>query len=354
MRRLFVRNLHINSLLSFLLIGISLSSCQTIAIYNYEGMVAPKVIIPSDVKTMAFVDRNLRYMQDTVGMYYMDYYKINKDTVIYDDMMAEQVYQGFDHSKSELLAIDTLPFYSLDKVDLKGRRLYQPLQWSTVDSLCSINNSDILISLEDIQIYTKYSTMEIEYGQMAFVDINYFAVWRIYDPLLKKYIDERVIADSLFLEEQGGSFRALRKIENIKRKKIIKDIAYYVGEQYAQYLSPSWQKMERKYFVSGSSEFDVANYYVQKDDFDSAILIWEKLTRSDDLKIAARACFNMAFAMELQGKFKQAEAWLNQSQEHYKRLSKPAVEYKYLQDYKKELTSRFQNNYRLEKFFGKE
>jgi tetratricopeptide (TPR) repeat protein len=349
-----IKNLIVGGILIFS--GIFIISCQTLTPYTYEGMVAPKVIVPPDVKTMAFVDRNISFKQDTNTMYYKYDDIVWKDTVNYDPLIFKYCYSGFSENLSEFFALDTLPFYRLKKEMKSGIRKYQPLSWETVDSICRINNSDVLVCLEDVLIYNEYEIIEdvVDVGNVGITDIKYFVIWRIYDPLTQTYTDERVVNDSLFTEVDAYSKRLLIQEKMPKRAEVMRDVSYEIGRQYAKYLSPKWITISRKYFSTGDQRLTVAEYYLQNDQLDKAIQLWREVAESEKSKIAARACYNLAFALEIKGEYKEANHWIRKSVKKYKELKSLPPEFKQVKEYTTELILRTQNYYRLNKFFGEE
>ena len=58
----------------------------------------------------------------------------------------------------------------------------------------------------------------------------------------------------------------------------------------------------------------LAKSYVKKGDWDAAIEIWMPLTDDQDVKISARAAFNMALASEIKGGLETAIEWAKKAQ----------------------------------------
>jgi len=330
-----------------------LSSCQTTALYQFEGLRAPDIIIPPDVKTYGFVDRNTSFDIDTLNQYF----KLNTlsflDSINYDSIKALNCHSGLSENLSEYLAVDTIPFVQLPSKYILGNRNYDPMPWEQVDSICELTGSDVLICLEDIQIFNKYDVIEEE-EYWGLTDINYYSIWRIYDPLVKKYHDERIITDSLYTEVNSTSHQKLVEEKLPKRLELMSEVSYEIGKQYAELISPAWKNMPRKYFVAGDKDFGLARYYLENDNLDQSMLLWEKLSKSEKVKIAGRAAYNMAMGYELKEEFSKANHWMRKSINFYRKLEKKPSEYKIVKEYYKLLTERTQNNYRLDKFFGEE
>lgn len=340
----------------FLLLGvlpILFAGCQTMALYNFEGLKAPQVIIPPDVKTIGFVDRNLSFDSDTLS----DYYKLNlityKDTASYDEIRALNCHLGFSENISEYFSLDSVSYIRLPEQHISGERKYDPVSWEQIDSICNETGSDILVCLEDLQIFNEFETILGE-ESWGITDVKYFVVWRIYDPLLKKYHDTRIIADSLYTEVSAYSYDRLMKEKMPSRQKINADVSYEIGRNYADLISPQWVSFTRKYFIAGHQDFSLASYYLNNNSIDQAMEVWKKHVESDDKKLAGRASYNLALAYELKEEFQEASHWARRAIKKYQELEKEPKEFKFIKEYYKELISRMQNDYLLDKFFGKE
>lgn len=328
-----------------------LVSCQTLSIYSFQGLNAPKVIIPSDVKTIGFVDRNTSFKIDSVSQIYTVNSTLLIDTTDFNIVLSTNCYQGFTENLSEYLVMDSIPFIQLDKKEMKGNRDYKPMKWDLVDSICASTGSDVLICLEDIQLYNNYTVFEdvLYYG---IADVNYYAIWRIYDPLNQTYIDEQIVIDSLFSEVSSSSYNRLIEDKLPKREDLFKDVSYQIGNQYADMLAPKWIDITRKYFASGNDRLAISKYYIDRGDWESPIILWTEISNEDDFKLAGRACYNLAFANEIKGDFLTANQWILKSIYNYKKLKSLPSEFKIVEKYTLELNERAKNKEKLDRFFG--
>ncbi|PKQ66913.1 hypothetical protein BZG01_08915 [Labilibaculum manganireducens] len=328
-----------------------LSSCQTLSLYSFQGLNAPKILIPADVKTIGFVDRNTSFKIDTVSQYYLINSTLLTDTTDYSTDISTNCYLGFTENLSEYLAMDSIPFIQLDKKEISGDRDYTPMKWELVDSICESNGSDILICLEDVQLYNKYTVFEdiLNYG---ITDANYFAVWRIYDPLKQTYLDEQIVIDSLFSEVTSPSYNRLIEEKLPKRKDLFKDVSYEIGNQYADMLAPKWIDITRKYFASGDDRLAISKYYIDQGDWETPISLWTEISDEKDDKLAGRASYNLAVAYEIKEDYVQANRWIRKSIFHYKTLKSLPSEFKLVTAYTLELLERTKNKEKLDLFFG--
>lgn len=334
-----------------------LSSCKITDIYKYENLKSPKVILPADIKTIGFLDRNISFDTDSLSNYYLLNKKQKKDTTNYNSTQIKNSYAGFIENISDILSTNTIPLIRLPKQHISGRRNLQPLSWSKVNQICAKYGTDILVCLEDIQIFNEYSSFidSDEEGEDIYVGltlIKYASIWRIYDPLTEKYLHEQLIVDSLYTSNESYSKKSLYQ-KMPSRASIQSDVAYQIGSDYAQVISPKWRNIKRYYFVAGNRDFSVANYYLQNKNLDKAMAVWHNIEKNNSGKIAARAAFNLAFAYEIKEDYKQAGHWLRKSAALYNKLKKVPSELNIVKDYVEELKLQTKNYYRLNKFFGK-
>jgi tetratricopeptide (TPR) repeat protein len=65
------------------------------------------------------------------------------------------------------------------------------------------------------------------------------------------------------------------------------------------------------YSVPPLPDFAMADEYVQKGEWDNAILLWKRYADESNGKIAINARYNLALGYEMKDDFDTAEKWLN-------------------------------------------
>lgn len=340
--------------LSVLSLMLLLPACKTISTVQFQALEAPDIVIPSDVSRIAFVDRNQHFPSDSVIHYYSVTSVSIKDTIDHTQNMSLNCYQGFIENLSEFWSQDSIPFIRLPRKMMPDTtRHFTPLSWETVDSICQASQSDVLVVLEDILAFNKHEIVEGD-DYWAFTDVHYYGKWRIYDPLYKKFYDDRLLVDSLFMEVTDGSFNKLVNEKLPSREQMLNDAAYELGRSYVDLISPKWVDVSRNYFVSGDKRLSAALYFMNKNEFDSAISIWKSLINMNDLKLAGRAAYNLAVVHEMKGDLKNAMGWIRKSIYLYKSMKNRPDEYKEIEAYTLVLNSRWDNGKKIKRFFGEE
>jgi hypothetical protein len=74
----------------------------------------------------------------------------------------------------------------------------------------------------------------------------------------------------------------------------------------------------RDYFVKGTNNLEIAKRKAQTGKWDEAGKLWELETENPKIKIAGRACYNMAIINEINGSLDDALGWAQKSWEDYK------------------------------------
>ena len=83
------------------------------------------------------------------------------------------------------------------------------------------------------------------------------------------------------------------------------------GENYSKRFSASWQTVKRNYSVPPLPDFSAADEYVQKGEWDNAILLWKRYAADNKGKMAINARYNLAFGYEMKDDINAAQKWLS-------------------------------------------
>lgn len=351
--KLIKSSLKLISLVVILMV-IILPSCKTISSVQFQSLEAPHIILPSDVSRVAFVDRNQHFPSDSLEQYYSISGVIVKDSIDQTKDMPLNCYYGFVENLSEFWPQDSVPFIHLPKKIMPDTTRYvEPLSWEIVTSLCRLNQVDVLVVLEDIQATTQHEIVEVD-SYWAMNEVSYLGKWRIYDPLLEKFHDNRSIVDSLFMEVSDANFNRLISEKIPRREEMMNEAAYELGKEYVDLISPKWVNVNRDYFVFGDKRLSSAPYFIKRNEFNTAINMWESITKEKDLKLAGRAAYNLAVIHEMKGDLKNARGWIRKAIYFYKSMQNIPDEYKETEAYALVLNSRWVNVKKIKRFFGEE
>jgi len=100
---------------------------------------------------------------------------------------------------------------------------------------------------------------------------------------------------------------------------LVNNSCIYLGNSFGAKMIPTWIPTDRMYYKSRNSDMLKAEKFAIDQDWLKAAEIWNKQAKNKNRKIAAKACFNMALACEMEGKPDLAIAWLVKSYSSLKR-----------------------------------
>jgi hypothetical protein len=220
----------------------------------------------------------------------------------------------------------------LNDIDFRASRigiLPPVLSGRIVDSICHITGTDALFALERFDTDTKisYSTpsgkIDTPLGNIPVIGLQVSmetiikSGWRIYVPGNPDIMDEFSFAESLVFTSKGiNPVTAVQALTG--RKEAIKEVSRNAGHTYALRLLPFRLRVTRDYFVKGTNNFKIAKRKAQTGKWDEAGKLWELETSNPKMKIAGRACYNMAIINEINNSVEDALAWAQKAWEDYK------------------------------------
>lgn len=223
-------------------------------------------------------------------------------------------------------------------------RVVLPLAWQIVDSLSNTHDCQAIVSLEYLKVRPYYDTYPIWRGDYkeyyGFIKVSTYAYWRVYNVVSQKIELGQLLTDTLIWEKNDWT----EVTPGNQLPGVFEACAYAgadAGERFAQLIAPQWQKDSRTIYVpSANKDMNRAYQLAIQGNWLDAAALWQKLSSSNDKKLAAQAAFNMALANEMLSKFDISIKWLEFAESKYPHL-------KFLNDYDELLKQRIHNNYSL-------
>lgn len=206
---------------------------------------------------------------------------------------------------------DTLNF----DIELKS------MNWDTIRAISERNRSDVVISLDGLNITHVYSAKSAySFGadfnalfyRIGTLKIYLSALFRVYDPEKKHLIEKYFYSDTIFWESEGRSLHSA--IRNLPSKKdAISEAAYWSGFYYGERFIPKWEEVDRFYFTRGHPKLREAAILAKEEKWLEAAKIWRVLAYGPDKKVASRATLNMALVSEMHDSLDAALNWAKKS-----------------------------------------
>ena len=223
-------------------------------------------------------------------------------------------------------------------INTEGMTLTQRIPWQKIKEVCDNHGVDAIFSLAyyeaDTQLSLKKKKIEEQNMMRQMVKMPGHEItletliengWRIYDPYNQEVIDELVFNRQITSKAQGTN--PLYALESITdRRDVILEQSTEAGSNYGKRLLPQERELIRDYYVRGSKKFVAAKELVANGDWKAAAVLWRQETTNDKLKVQAKACYNMAFYNEMNGKYELAMDWAEKATD----LSKTKATNQYL------------------------
>lgn len=292
--------------------------CEPLTSIQIETLEPAKIDFPGNFNKIIFINADTDINNDK-----------KVDSVLYD-MITSEMNLGFLQSIKTTASIDTLDYLYLQGFP-KNHLLYNDsvISWAYLEYLSKkAGSADVFIILESIKIslsnessvdYMAYPTVYIKHREMA-VNIK----WSVYDLNQKIRLDDYNFTDTLYWEKiaytEENALKAMPSME-----KNLREMSYFAAFDYGKRILPSWNRENRYYFQEGNKNFNKATQLIKhENDWNIAIDIWLEETNNKDRELASRACFNLALAYEIKGKFDLAIQWARES---YRIKSKTKTQY---------------------------
>jgi hypothetical protein len=312
--------------LPLLLLAAILSSCKTQQLWLTVVEPAP-VTLSKDIIRVGVINRSMP-TDETRILDVIDK-ALSLEGVNLDKDGAQQAVKGLS---DELLNNNRFSeVKTLSDIDFRTPKLGlfpNPLSWEIVNKICKETGTDALFSLETYDTDTKlnYSTRTVEKKTLlgtipliehhADMETIVKTGWRIYDPANQVIADEFQHFQSIVFSGTGIN-PLVAAAALIKRKDAVIEVSNKAGHGYALRLIPFELRVMRDYFVKGTNNFKIAKRKAQVGKWDEAGQLWEKETGNREMKVAGRACYNMAIISEINGDLNAALNWSQKSYEDY-------------------------------------
>lgn len=302
----------------FLLILLSLSSCQTMEQISIDYMLPAEVSFPAQLRKVAVVN-NMSATPD--NQLKPEENKVKEENEI---SRAVAYFQGDAGVAAESLAKAIAEQNYFDEViicdsalrtkDIHPRE--STLTPQEVKELTQGLGADVLIALENLQVKVVKAMSYIPEWNSYYGTLNA----KVY-PTVKVYLPNRkgpMVTinnnDSIFWEEFGTTeVNARGYLPTDKR--VIWEASDFAGSLPVKYLLPHWKTSYRYIFVSGSVDMRDGAVYAKEKEWEKAFKLWQRAynnSKSDKKKM--RAAFNITLYYEMNDQLEEAEKWAMQAQ----------------------------------------
>lgn len=298
------------AILTLFVFAISLSSClitDSARTMQIEIRKPGIFVIPEEFDTVAILNRD-PYNHDTIPFRFLNGKTISTDTVIkYRNLSNNCVDALATFLNKEGYFKNVINYRdSLSRLSPSNQEIINP------DEMFGKTKSDVYIFLDSFN----FSVLCLNDLDKVVVN-NALLVWTVTfrtDTLSYMYNQ----SDTLFYD--GNDFPMIFSDQK-RMGMIVNNSSEYLGRAFGSKVIPTWLPVERLYYKSRNQNMLSAERYALNNQWLKAAEIWNKQTKNKNLNIAAKACYNMALACEMEGKPDVAIDWLVRSYEKLKENS---------------------------------
>lgn len=315
-------------ILGYIVFGILLMSCS--ATNNLTmGATEPAIVhLPKEIQRIGIINRSL----PSEGNRTID--KIDQilsaEGLDLDRKGAEAAINALSDELAGTGRFEEILILDQETAIRKGLDVFpSSLSWEVIEEICTAHGVNAIFSLAfydtDTQVSYKPSVMQLPNNLGVKVSVPAHEVtlktlikngWRIYNPRNRQIVDEFMYTDQLV--SSGKGINPVKAIEAVaRRNEAVEELSKNMGVVYGSRLSPYKHRISRDYFVRGTDNFVVAKRRAQTGDWQGAAQLWEKELDNSKLKIAGRACYNMAIINEINGDLHTAMDWASKSYTDY-------------------------------------
>jgi len=184
---------------------------------------------------------------------------------------------------------------------MNNRLKYPDLMFKYPD-LFEITKADALIFMDLLQ-FEKGASIYFDGTYRTRAALSWTVIFKNEPfPIVSDYVDTLFFSKSQYRDIQQ---------RNNQFQQIYADVSKFLGKSFGTKMIPSWKPVDRMYYQSKNPQMIQAEKYAKNQDWLNAAEIWNRQTKNKNEKIAAKACYNLALACEMEGKYDLAIDWLN-------------------------------------------
>ncbi|KAF0238551.1 MAG: hypothetical protein FD181_923 [Prolixibacteraceae bacterium] len=298
-----------------LMLSLAFASCTVYKEYPIDIFKPGEIAIPPNIENIALITRNFKYSNDTLQHYYKDNNVLKKatndpkklDSILVSNCMNELASNLKANKNFNRIHI----FPEVFKIHTSSK--LPPIDFEILDKLTSETLTDLIISLETFSYF--YAEYSADAGVQKPREVITASVWAVYDPALNKTIERKTMIDTVFwsvYDEQGNYQKNSKLPPRLSALQIASRIA---GENYSKRFFASWQPVKRMYSIPPLPDFEAAEKYLVKGEWDNAIMLWKRYAADKNGKMAINARYNLALAYEMKDDLETAMQWLAAAQQ---------------------------------------
>lgn len=328
------------SALSILLLIISITSCGGVRNMQVEVRRPALITISQDLKSIGLLNRSIPTSKAGLEG------TLSGEMPAQDKDLSEECMRGLNETLNTSDRFQVVRCEgTMMAADEKSLSFGAPLDWATVDSLCTLYKVDGLMVLEyfdtDFSILNPGATAAAAVGSVlngggGQVQVSGTATsnagFRVYYPKTKAILyEDRFDYKKRWTQSSSNPADAIAKL--IKKNDALFDVSYETGYQFAMNVVPLYFWEHRDMYKGKKGDMERGERQALAKDWESAIKTWtEVYNMTNKSKIRAKAAFNVALGYEVMGNLTEAQIWVQRA--YVEGGKKTALEYSNIIDYR--------------------
>lgn len=317
-------------LFSFAFVVLVFQGCYQIRPIQIEVVKPAKIEIPAKIYTVSVLNASVpKYNVPITNKTQANFFKL-------DSTVTNELTYGVSSVLSESPRFTNIVHHN--KLYHKAENRYlEPIIWNDLEQICFQNETESIVTLEAFGIndtvHTFASLTPEGYVYNKSVLLICKSLWRIYNTKEKQLVHQWLQQDSIYMDEFGSTkhFRSKldkQEVRNWLAEIITEETAYKISNK----IAPYWITVKRDVFLTFNEEMQLASALVADNKWKQAASIWKNYVDSEDVKLAAKACHNMALVCEVEGKLDIALIWLEKALDL--NVYYPTINYKKVIEYR--------------------
>jgi len=282
-----------------------LSSCVSYENLTIEVLKPAKFSLPSNIRKVAIVSRNLKYEDDTLHHYQVKNRKLIRDNIKFNTDSLAQI-TCIDSLTAKLLVqnrFDSILVLPVNLMPTMHVKAIGPGKAEWYKNIAAKTGADGLIVLDMFSCF--YSNQKDISTNTLVANVVTSNIWSIYDSKSHKIIDRFAQVDTLFWDGTDDNSNYNEHRIPAKKDAIILASAV-IGDNYSKHILPSWSTVYRDIMSCGKPELKQAAMLAQKNKWEEASAIWQKNVNSTNKRDKIIAIYNLALADEMNGQIDKA------------------------------------------------
>jgi len=290
----------LHRLLLIVLVFWSQSSCIISRKFNsiqFEVLTPSEITLPENIKTVALINRDINCSDTSLVLNYS---------------LSENKVDTMKNLKLANYCISTLTYFLIEKEKFETVTNYSDTLYKTKSQLSQFNLKEI---------FNKTQT-----DLCVFIDSLYFdeilleSLPNLYQTKINIKWSVAYRTDTVFVKVNRKDSLIVDfdcKLRFNEKKAYLLSYLYMACKSMGNHLGtkiiPTWNPVQQVYYHSKNPDMQKAEKFIRQREWLKAAEILNEKTKSKNIKLAAKACYNMAVVNEMEGHHDIAIEWLNKT-----------------------------------------